>query len=448
MKLLYLSALAATAPLAVAALLHLLVNRAAMRHVIWTVALAATLLLPVWLRWRPSVVPTVAALPAVGVTTAETTITVRPEAPLDWIPVAYGLGVALVLLRQTFSLLALRRLRRAGREVAPGVFASSGVTIPLTYGWGRPAILIPEGPLSPRVLAHERCHVERGDLWAHAVGTLATAVYWFHPLVWWAAVQQRREAEFAVDDAMVLEGDAPEYAQELLSVARASSASYSAALGAGSDLEPRLRAILDPLRDRRPGGRRVWLSMALLFAAPLLLVAQAPVLSGTVFNAAYAEIKLMQGAEERARTSAGGDGEYSFRGLAAGEYSMVVNGRRMLDVTLSETPQHLDVHYREESAGPGIKVGGNVMSSKVLKKVAPVYPASMKAQRIHGSVQLEVAVDKLGNVASAEVIATPHVDLTESALAAVRQWVYQPTLLNGNPVEVRTVVRVNYTLMP
>jgi protein TonB len=72
----------------------------------------------------------------------------------------------------------------------------------------------------------------------------------------------------------------------------------------------------------------------------------------------------------------------------------------------------------------------------------------MKAQRIQGTVWLEVEVDPAGNVAAADVMATPHVDLTESALTAVRQWVYQPTLLNGNPVAVRTTVRVNYTLMP
>ncbi len=192
----------------------------------------------------------------------------------------------------------------------------------------------------------------------------------------------------------------------------------------------------------------MWGLTALLFVTPLLMVAQAPVLSGTVFNAAYAEIKLMQGDEERARTSAGGDGEYSFRGLAAGEYSMVVNGRRLLEVTLSETPQVLDVHYREAKPGPGIKVGGNVMASKLLKKVPPVYPASMKTQRIQGTVWLDVEVDPAGNVSAADVVATPHADLTESALTAVRQWVYQPTLLNGNPVAVRTAVRVNYTLMP
>jgi TonB family protein len=448
MKLLFFSALAATAPLAVAALLQLLTRRAAIRHILWTVALAATLILPVWLRWRPSAVPTVAALPANVVTAPGTTITVRPEAPIDWLPLAYGLGLSFVLLRHGASLLTLRRLRQGARPVAPGVFASAEVKIPFTYGLGRPAILVPAGPLSSRVLAHEQCHIERGDLWASAVGTLATAVYWFHPLVWWAAAQQRRQAEFAVDDAMVLAGDAAEYAEALVAVARESAISYRAALGAGSDLEPRVRAIIDPARDRRPAGRRAWVALALLVAAPLLLLAQAPVLSGTVFNAAYAEIKLMQGTEERARTSAGGDGEYSFRGLAAGEYSMVVNGRRLFDITLSDSPQTLDVHYREEPAGPGIKVGGNVMSSKLLKKVAPVYPASMKGQRIQGPVQLQVEIDRAGNVASAEVLGSPHPDLTESALTAVRQWVYQPTLLNGNPVAVRTAVRVNYTLMP
>jgi TonB family protein len=63
-------------------------------------------------------------------------------------------------------------------------------------------------------------------------------------------------------------------------------------------------------------------------------------------------------------------------------------------------------------------------------------------------VWLEVDVDQQGAVTAAQVIATPHAELTESAVAAVRQWVYQTTLLNGNPVPVRTVVRVNYTLMP
>ena len=448
MKLLYFSAIAATAPLAAAALLNVLIRRSALRHMVWTVALAATLLLPVWLEWRPAAAPAVAAVPATGMTTSDTTITVRPDAPVNWVPWAYGLGFAFVLLRQGLSLLALRRLRLQGRQIAPGVVASREVSVPLTYGWCRPVILVPEGPLHPRVLAHERCHVTRGDLWASAAGTLATAVYWFHPLAWWAAAQQRREAEFAVDDAMVREGDAAEYAQELLTVARASTHPYRAALGAASDLEPRVRAILDASRDRRPVGRRMWGLTALLFVTPLLLVAQAPVLSGTVFNAAYAEIKLMQGDAERARTSAGGDGEYSFRGLAAGEYSMVVNGRRLLEVTLSETPQVLDVHYREAKPGPGIKVGGSVMASKLLKKVPPVYPASMKTQRIQGTVWLDVEVDPAGNVSAADVVATPHADLTESALTAVRQWVYQPTLLNGSPVAVRTAVRVNYTLMP
>ena len=186
----------------------------------------------------------------------------------------------------------------------------------------------------------------------------------------------------------------------------------------------------------------------LLLATAPPAAAQAPQLSGTVFNAAYAEVKLLQGTEERARTSAGGDGEYAFRGVAAGEYGIVVNGRHLTEVTLGDTPRVLELHYREEAAGPGIRVGGNVMSGHLLRKVAPVYPPAMKAQGIQGAVQLQVLVDPTGQVASAEVLATPHAELTESAVTAVRQWAYRPTLLNGKPVAVRTAVRVNYTLMP
>lgn len=190
------------------------------------------------------------------------------------------------------------------------------------------------------------------------------------------------------------------------------------------------------------------LAAGLLLATAPPAAAQAPPLSGTVFNAAYAEVKLMQGTEERARTSAGGDGEYAFRGVAAGDYQLVVNGRRLLDVTLRDKAQVLDIHYREASAGPGIRVGGDLMSAKLITKIPPVYPAAMKTQRIEGPVWLEVDVDKQGAVTAAQVIATPHAELAESAVTAVRQWVYQTTLLNGNPVPVRTAVRVNYTLMP
>jgi len=95
--------------------------------------------------------------------------------------------------------------------------------------------------------------------------------------------------------------------------------------------------------------------------------------------------------------------------------------------------------------GPRIKVGGNVQSTKLVRQPRPVYPPEAKEARIQGVVKLMAVIGKDGTVQQLEVI-SGHPLLVASALDAVRQWVYQTTLLNGDPVEVQTQIDVNYTL--
>lgn len=181
----------------------------------------------------------------------------------------------------------------------------------------------------------------------------------------------------------------------------------------------------------------------------LLLFAQAASLSGTVFDAAYAEVRLLQGGEVRAKTNATADGEYTFPKLDAGEYALSVNGRKILDLTLvADSPQLLDVYNRPSTNVPGLKLDEKTMKAKLVKNANPLYPPSSRAKRIQGPVLLRVQLNPAGQVVDMEVIATPHADLAEAAQAAVRQRLYQPTLLNGNPVPVQTEVRVNFTLLP
>ena len=92
-----------------------------------------------------------------------------------------------------------------------------------------------------------------------------------------------------------------------------------------------------------------------------------------------------------------------------------------------------------------IRIGGNVQQANLMSKVTPVYPPQAKQDRVQGTVQLQVVIDKEGHVAEVSVLAGPDV-LVASAVEAVKQWVYRPTLLNGEPVKVQTTVDVNYTL--
>lgn len=92
-----------------------------------------------------------------------------------------------------------------------------------------------------------------------------------------------------------------------------------------------------------------------------------------------------------------------------------------------------------------IRVGGNKQAMNLVNKVTPSYPPLAKQSRIQGAVQMQAMIGKDGSILDLQVI-SGHPLLVPSALEAVRQWQYRPTLLNGEPVEVITQIDVNYTL--
>jgi TonB family protein len=97
-------------------------------------------------------------------------------------------------------------------------------------------------------------------------------------------------------------------------------------------------------------------------------------------------------------------------------------------------------------SGP-LRIGGNVQSAKIMKKVQPVYPLEAAQAGISGTVRLHVILAKDGTVEQLELL-SGHPLLAQAALDAVRQWTYQPTLLNGSPVEVDTTIDVIFNLNP
>ena len=92
-----------------------------------------------------------------------------------------------------------------------------------------------------------------------------------------------------------------------------------------------------------------------------------------------------------------------------------------------------------------IRVGGNVQAANLISKVTPAYPPLAKQARIQGTVRFTVIIGKDGTVQNLELV-SGHPLLVPAATDAVRQWVYRPTLLNGDPVEVITQIDVNFTL--
>jgi TonB family protein len=92
-----------------------------------------------------------------------------------------------------------------------------------------------------------------------------------------------------------------------------------------------------------------------------------------------------------------------------------------------------------------VTIGGNVQAARLTNRVQPVYPQEAKDQKIQGTVKLYVIIGTDGSVHQIQVV-SGHSMLVQAAIDAVRQWRYQPILLNGQPVEVDTQINVVFSL--
>jgi len=231
-----------------------------------------------------------AALPVAGAVEAAVP---DASAPLDLALALYALGAAAVLLHLGVGWLTLRRwTRRALPSADPRWNAAADraatamrrrvrlrvsprVAAPLSWGVSPAWILI--GPATERrgdqadaVISHEMAHVRRFD-WPMLVATrIATALYWFNPLVWLTARALARETELAADEEAVRCVARADYAQALLSVAGAAHPAACGMTVAQGGLAGRIRGVLEG--RARPASRLVCgalLVLALMATAPL-----------------------------------------------------------------------------------------------------------------------------------------------------------------------------------
>lgn len=105
-----------------------------------------------------------------------------------------------------------------------------------------------------------------------------------------------------------------------------------------------------------------------------------------------------------------------------------------------------------KSADPGnvtkrVRMSQGVSEGMLVHKVQPTYPPEARMNHVQGSVVLRAIIGKDGEVHDLKVISGPS-ELVQSAMGAVRQWRYRPYYLMGEPVEVDTLITVNYALHP
>jgi len=302
---------------------------AAARYVIWWVALAVTVALPVAFfpeRLHPSavapravsvelgsspmaVIRATSIPPAMATTIARTApsrrrfslqITAGPW--IRWISAAWALAASLLLLRLVVSCVLLAGFKSRAHVIpvaAPAstrrnvrVAVSQEVSAPMAAGFLRPTILIParlvrelDASELDFIGLHESAHFARRDDYALIFERLIEALFALHPIVRWIARQIDLEREIACDDRVVeVTGRSHPYAACLTRVAELTAgahASFAAAAAAreGSHLTRRVEMLLD--KARRSGTR--WIKTRLACALAIVcalayMAAHAPAL--------------------------------------------------------------------------------------------------------------------------------------------------------------------------
>ena len=94
------------------------------------------------------------------------------------------------------------------------------------------------------------------------------------------------------------------------------------------------------------------------------------------------------------------------------------------------------------------KPGDGVSLPKVVREVKPKYTPQAMEAKIQGSVWLECVVNELGDVSDVQVTRSldKEYGLDEEAIAAARQWKFEPGRKDGKPVPVRVTIELTFTL--
>jgi hypothetical protein len=94
---------------------------------------------------------------------------------------------------------------------------------------------------------------------------------------------------------------------------------------------------------------------------------------------------------------------------------------------------------------PRVRFGTGVALSQLIRRVNPVLPPALRGKKLQGTVLVHILIDRDGSVVRADPVSGP-IELFKPSVDSVLQWLFKPTLLNGDPVEVDTTVSIVYSI--
>jgi beta-lactamase regulating signal transducer with metallopeptidase domain len=362
-------------------------------------------------------------------------------------PLAVGLARTLLLHRKARAiddaswiglLEELRGRLRLARRVE--LIETEAAVMPMTWGLRRPVVLLPrqarEWPdrLRRIVLLHELAHIKRCDVAFQTLGRLACALYWFHPLAWYALRRLRIERELACDDCVVHTGErATDYAAGLLQVARSYRPirfAAAVAMAQRSNLEHRLFALFDRARSHLPLSAR---GARLLLAGVLALVTTLAVVRVTRRADAGDETSQSPPASDKIIVVRGRvsdpDGK-PFAGAtvyAVGYYYSPELKRLPLCESKSDAEGRFELSYPNPKYTPAAQLGQMSGASQVIAAVADGFGSGFASTDAHSDKDLTLRL-----VRDDVPIAGRVLDLEGRPVAGVRVSVHEVKSSNGD----------------
>lgn len=403
----------------------------------WRALLVVVVLLPVLLAgWTPPQTLPLLRLEAASVETVTATLPPSVAAVSGRnLLVAAAVVTLLGLIRLFVGLVFLNRCRRAASPLTPfpmvlgalqrrfklevPILVSDRLTVPFTFGWIRPVVMVPPSfhTLSvdeqEGVACHELLHIRRRD-WAMTVlEEILRAALWFHPAVWILLPKIALSREMVVDAGTVrMTGKRRQYLEALWQIVCSQSrptATLALPLLGRSNVFERVQWLK---KERTMSKGRV-----ILFAVVMVLaVGGAGVLGAAVFS------PVAHDAMDVAPIASSDEPEKEKQKVKS----------------KAEKKQLRRFESSEEC--------NEITHPTVGEKTPPKYPESARAEKVMGMVVVETVISEEGSVEAIKILESPDDRLSEAATEAVRQWQFEPALCDGRPVAVYYNLTVNFRL--
>jgi protein TonB len=350
--------------------------------------------------------------------------------------IIWGIGLLLMLIRFALGAISIRNLKKGmvevddpriekiltsaerlfPKQIKARVYVSQKAPYPMAIGVFKPFILIPEPLVSKLndsqirgILLHELSHIFHRDQIIGILQRLVTAMNWWNPLAYALSSSHSRAREEISDNHVLIQNDSKEYAECLINLVEKTThwKRLSVSVGLASPhipLKDRVKHILS--KERIMDTKLKKSTVALMVVAAI------------VFVLGIAGSRLI---------------------FATAEPEATIEKADLVLPGLQEQDKKEQEQEKEKSEKKDIK------PPKLIKKVDPVYPEEARKAGIEGTVTLEATTDSTGRVQQVKVLnSVPELD--QAAVDAIKQWVYEPMVIDGKPHGITFTTTCRFSL--